>query len=376
MNPLASTVFSAGPKDTLATTDVYNVKNKNVINSIQVISAKLGVDLSGLLNFGKSDFTNILKVGAQGVGIDTDVLTARLLGTSSALSNSFRQMEKSSKSAILETFSDSGKLSLQIGSVVSECKSADFSDISSLGKFVNTYTNSTLYSPNDQDAVSSLLSGVIKQGAALGMNGLYSNLTAGITDNKLLSKITVKSLPALTKAGDLHSLSTIANGILGHSLDFIYPSFADDLAKAFGYKGLADALLPQADYHSLLTILSLTNPNWDVFTRENDYSGSEDYHVETGMSIVKLQQASPDFQKLIIEGIKTEVDGHRRKHYALVQFFRRTVMEDEIHRFFPRVAFPRTVTPLLKSQHKNKSVDPRVLINIGAKVISNLKIDL
>lgn len=373
-NPLANTVFSTGAKDSLATADIYNVKNKNVINSIQTISQKLGIDVSSLLNFGKADFSNILSLATGGVKIDTNALTARLLGTSSSLVNSFRTLESDAKNQILGTLPNNSfdQIAVEIGEVQSICKASDFSNLNSLGTFVNSYTKTSLYNPIDNDAISSLLSGVMKQGAALGINGLYSNLTSGITDNKLLSKIVSKSLPGFVKGGDLHSVSSIADGIFGHSLDFIYPNLANDLAKAYGFKGIMNVLDPRADYHSVLNILFKTNSQWDVFIRENGYSGDEMFSIENCVSIVKIQNASKDFQQLLLSGIKTESEGHRRKMYALTQNYKKTDMVSEIKRCFPMVAISNDKNyPLNTVQKKNKTVDPRVLLNITAKALTN-----
>ena len=192
--------------------------------------------------------------------------------------------------------------------------------------------------------------------------------------NKVLSKVINKSLPTVVKNGDLHSLSGMANSILGKSLDIIYPNFANDLAKAFGYKSVIDVLDPHADYNLILGILNTTNPNWDVFSREDGRVGDVGYHVDNGVSIVKLQNSSTDFRDVIISGIKSEPDHHRRKMYALVQFFRRTSVNDQIMKHFPSVSLMTSTSNnnLTNNQKKNRTVDPRALTNIGIKVLDKI----
>lgn len=367
-NQLASTVFSAGAKDNLATADVYKVDSTTVINSIQSISQKLGTDISGLLGGLKNyNLGKLLSVTKTGLKVDQTAIADRLLGMSSSINASFKSLSADAKNSLLTSVPSIGKIDVQIGDVKSTLDSYNYKQLAGLGKFVNEYTKTTLVSIVDNDATAALVGAVVQQGAALGVNGLLPGLSTTITNNKILARVINKSLPDLVKTSDLHSLSHLADSVFGKSMDFVYPNFASDLAKAFGFKSINDVIDPLADYHTVLSILSKTNANWDVYIHDADPPET------SNVSLLKILGASKDFQQLILSGVRSEPDFDRRHNYALIQNYKKTTVEDDIARFFPQVALPSKNSNNDTSVTKNnRTVDARALAKIGEKLLVSL----
>lgn len=367
-NTLASPVFSAGAKDNLATADVYKVDSTTVINSIQSITQKLGADFTGLFGGLKNyNLGKLLSVTKTGFKLDQAALTDRLLGMSSSINASFKSLSTDAKSSLLANLPQIGKIDVQIGGIKSALNSYNYKEVAALGKFVNEYAKTTVVSIVDSDATAGLISAVVKQGTALGVSGLIPSLSSSIPNNKVLARVINKSLPDLVKSGDLHSISHLADSVFGKSMDFVYPNFASDLAKAFGFKSINDAIDPLADYHMVLSILSKANANWDVYIHDADPPET------SNVSLVKILGASKDFQQLILTGIRSEPDFDRKLNYALIQNYKKTTVEDDIARYFPQVALPSknsiNDTSVTK---KNRTVDARALTRIGEKVLVSL----
>ena len=370
-NPLVSPIFTTGPKDKLAAADIYKVDTKKVITSIQEISNKVGIDINSLLGgAGVDNLGKLVSLKNGSLTVDKDAIAARLISTSKSITSSFRELNKDARERMLSGFEDYGQLGIKLNGVVQYVKDVDYSGLSSVGKFVNDYVKSPIYEVIDDDAVSSLITGVVKEAGALGVNGLLPQLTNGLS-GRVLTKVVNGSFPTLLKNNDLTSMSHIANGLLGKSLDFIYPQFAQDLASAFGYKKITDVFNQNADYLSVLAILSAVNSNWDVHIHKNSFTpGSE----ITGMSIVKLQKSSKAFKDLILQGIKTEGDFNRRKNYALIaQYPNEGTVDDQIARFFPAVGIRMKLSnPYNPPKNKNKTVDPRILAKMGEKLLGSI----
>lgn len=371
-NQLATPVFSAGAKDNLAAADVYKVDSTTVVNSIQSISQKQGGDFTGLFGGLKNyNLGKLLSVTKTGVKVDQGALADRLLGMSSSINASFKSLSSNAKTNLLANVPEVGKIDVQIGGIKSTLNSFNFKELSSLGKFVNEYTKSSVFSIVDNDATAGLISAVVQQGAALGVNGLLPGLAPNITNNKVMARVINKSMPDLVKRSDLNSLSHLADSAFGTSLDFVYPNFASDLAKAYGFKSINDVIDPLADYHSVLTILSKTNNKWDVYVHEGDVG---EYEVlPNNVSLIKILNASKDFQQLISTGIRSENDYHRRHNYGLIQNYKLTTVEADVARYFPQVAMPSKNSNINTSiTKKNRTVDARALAKIGEKVLVKL----
>lgn len=371
-NQLASTVFSAGAKDNLATADVYKVDSTTVINSIQPISQKLGTDISGLLGGLKNySLGKLLSVTKTGLKVDQTAIADRLLGMSTSINASFKSLSADAKNSLLTSVPSIGKIDVQIGDVKSTLDSYNYKQLAGLGKFVNEYAKTTLVSIVDNDATAALIGAVVQQGAALGVSGLLPSLSPTITNNKILARVINRSLPDLVKTSDLHSLSHLADSVFGKSMDFVYPNFASDLAKAYGFKSINDVIDPLADYHSVLTILSKTNNKWDVYVHEGDVGEYE--ILPKNVSLVKILNASKDFQQLISTGIRSENDYHRRHNYGLIQNYKLTTVEADVARYFPQVAMPSKNSNINTSiTKKNRTVDARALAKIGEKLLVSL----
>lgn len=391
MNPLAPTTFSAGPKDTLASIDVYDASGTSVVNSIQDTKTASTFDISTILsNAGKglaTGTTSLLKVSSTGsISLNQSAVLGRINGSIPSAAGAIRNLSTQAQQSVSSSFSDYGNVKVNMGGTTSDVSSVYASDLSGYGDYVNMVnaygtgltpasTDTGTCSIYDVDSHASLISAGVIQGSDYALPNSFTTLTSPTavgSNSALINKVTGACLPILVKNGDLGNLRAMSATSGGQIFDAVLPNYASQLTQ--GYSGTTYGRNGQGgasvqDYTNIISIFTNTNSQWNVFDRLGDTVG------QPTLNLLKLIGGSRDFQTLLAIGVKDLVDGDRGKHQILATMFGQTTVEAEVNRNFPKVVLS---SQLANSQtQKAKTIDPRVVRLIATTanaLIGNIRI--
>lgn len=367
-NPLAPTVFSSGAKDTLATLDVYRATGDSVVNSIQALAKRNNTDISTLLG-GKLSGATLNKLFSQ-VGqqltVDKDALTARLVGASSTLKSAYRELSTSLKDGVVGSFEDLGTMKITLGGIEQTVASQNFSDLTSVGSFLNAYTgNKDLFKAEDVDAMAGVISAMVAEGSELGMDNVFSSLTNNLTDPGLMTRVVKQTVPRVIAAGDFKTLYDMSASSAGPAIGVLYPEFAQLLTGSYQRQQRGAMQNPQQDYDRIIGSLLNVNAQWDKIVRQN----GED--TDFGINLLALLGSSRDFQSLVVAGVMAISDNNDpKKYHILGGAYQKTTVMNELKRFFPMVYLATDRDKQTTAQRK--TVDPRTLNALSSVATSIL----
>lgn len=329
ISKLASGAFTAGPKDDMATADIYSLASsaKSTINSIQAAVGKLETSIFG--NIGAELDGIITNIGGE-IQFDAKALSERIMATSSELKNSFRELTGPiQNSALVATFKDKASdLMCTLDEYKSMASKANITEVRALGNFINTYTNTKIFSNKDNGALGGLLGAVVGKASDLGVTGVFTTLTKTITDNGLVSKIVKTVLPMATKNGDFKLLRELSSSPAGKLINIFSPGFTNTMARTFtqtSYSGRNNL----STFDDMLTAFSNVNDQWDVLQRGNN---------NTAFNLADLLVGSKDFQRLLLTGVSyyaNQPDTKSKREMALAAVYKKTTVYDDIRRYFP-----------------------------------------
>lgn len=381
MNPLASTTFATGPKDTLAAVDVYGADG-GIVNSIQDAKTSSSFDISSILaNAGKggvTSLTSLLAVNQKtgGVSLNLTQVTAKVNQSIPQLGSSVRNLSDSAKSTLTSSYQDFGDMKVNMGGSVfsvPSSKSADLygysdyvNDVNAYGTGLSSETVPGMCSIYDEDSHSSLISAGILQGSNIGLPNAVTTLTtpvAVIGSASLMTKVTQSCLPILAKNGDLGNLAALSGTKGAQVFDAVLPNYANVLTA--GYSGQSNGRNGGAavnDYQSLITIFTNTNSSWNIFDRIGDVVGQS-----PTLNLLKLLGGTSAFQNLLAVGVKNLLTSD--KGHILATMFSKTDVITQLHNDFPKLILEADFN---KTTKRARVIDPRVLSLIGtsAKTIS------
>lgn len=377
---LASGAFSGGPKDELASVDIYKVKSAvssdvKPITSVQELSAaidKYNNDLILDTGIASSFMSKATEPGK--LDFDKDTLTNRILGTSNEFKACVNELNESIKTgALTATLKDKAKYVMcTINETRSLVDAAKIGDVASLGKFVNKYTGTAAFSGKDKGALSGLLSSVVTTSSNLGISGAFTSLANTVNDNGIIGRMTRAVLPIAIQNSDFKLLKEITNGPGGSLINVFSPGFTQKFSKAFTYQGNQAKSLDS--FEDIFGAFKNVNEAWDLLQR-----GDQDNFA---VNLLSIMGGSRDFKNLVMTGVKywaTEqgkADGKRPKvpinpMYALASAFPEVTVGQAIQRDFPRVALlsvynqrlpRRNGTPTgSRNKHNLNFMDPRLV---------------
>lgn len=329
INKLADGAFTAGPKDNVAAADVYKLTSsaKKTINSIQDSVGAL--DTSIFSSFGKDIGDMMSKVG-DSISFDSTAITDRIMETSANIKNGFRELTGSMKdSALVTTFKDKSKeLSCMIGDYKSMAAKANVRDVNALGRFVNEYTGTKIFSSGDKGALAGVLGAVVNKSSELGVTGVFTKLTSTLTDNGLIAKVVKTVAPIALKNGDMKLLRELSSSPAGKLINVFQPGFTNTIARTFSQTNYSKRASFNT-YEDFFTAIGNVNDQWDVLERGNG---------DTAVNIFSLLGGSKDFQKLLLSGVTyfaTQENRPDKPEYALATIYTQTTVYQDIKRFFP-----------------------------------------
>lgn len=341
MPKLAGGTFTSGPKEEVATADVYSMVTgaggDSPITSIQALNIMPDTSLFDKLD--GSSTADFLSKAKEGLKFDTNLLTNRLLGAQDEFKANFGAMTDSmKKGAMLDTFKDQAKYVLTtIKDTRSLVKAAQIGDVKALGNFVNKYTGSKTFSGTDKGAVGGLLGSVVSTASNLGISGVFSTLAATVSDKGIVGRLTRAVMPFALKNSDSRLLKELSSGTAGKLINVISPGFTQQFTKGFQYRGDRSKTLNSFD--DVLSSFVNIDKQWDKLSRGGDGN--------IATNLLSLMGGSRDFQNLISTGVKhwmTEKSAGRPTPvpidpmHALAAVYQEVTVAQAIQRDFPKVA--------------------------------------
>lgn len=349
ISKLATGTMTAGPKDELATADIYKLASsaKSTINSIQDSVGKLETSIFG--NIG-SDIGDLLSNVGGELNFDASALTDRIAATSDSLKRGFRELSDSVKNnSLVATYKDKAKeLACMVDDYKSVAKTVNSRDIASLGRFVNEYTGTKIFSGNDKGALAGVLGSVVNKASELGVTGVFTKLTSTLTDNGLVAKVVKAALPVAMKNGDFKLLRELSSSPAGKLINVFSPGFTNTITRTFSSTNYAGRSSFNS-YEDILTSLSNVDSQWDMLARNGG---------DTALNLVAILGGSKDFQKLILGGISyfaSQNNQRDKKEYALASLYKQTTVYDSIRRDFPRIVMMDLERPRYSSPKQEVS---------------------
>ncbi|BAW19306.1 hypothetical protein [Ralstonia phage RP31] len=357
---LASSTFESGPKDDVATADVYSLMSAvdgaeaSAITSIQQLELGVQDSLFGLkLKAGEAaDFLSKTK---EGLMFDKNVLTERLLGTNSEFRDMYNGLnDKLKQGAMLKTYAQqkAAKLQCTINDTKSMVDSANIKDVRALGSFINKYTKSNIFSGQDSGAISGLLGSVITTASDLGIPGAFKAITDTVNDNGILGRVTRAVLPIALRNSDTKMLRDLSSSTAGKLINVFDPGFTQNFSKAFVYRGDRGHTLNSFEdiFHSFENVDSM----WDSMSRGDPGN--------TAVNLLALVGGSRDFSNLLMTGVKywsaEQAQGRPspvrvQPVHGLASVYREVTVGDAIKRDFPNVALLSQYNDKLPKQGGN-----------------------
>lgn len=364
---VAPSSFSTGPKDEVATADIYSL-GKNISRTITSVKS-LGLDaqskLDGFFN-DSSELANFLEKGKDKIGLEFNesILTQRLLETSSEIKGAFADLTASVKNGAKFNIAKQKVRDIQctINDVKSSVSAAKIRDLRSLGGFINKYTKKSIFSATDTGAMSGLLASVVEKSESLGIKGAYTSLMDTIQDNALLRGITKTLVPIALAKGYPNLLRQISTSPWGSAVNFFVPGATQKLLKDFSLKPSSNIRVI-GSFEDLLITIDGVEGAWSRSARE----GSD----EDVFDIFSIMGGSKDFQRLLYSGVQHfySANNGARAHtpivtpngaklyalYGLAAHYAQTTPAAAAKRYFPIVALTGTYDTSVPRAAVNRS---------------------
>lgn len=302
---LAAGSFACGPNDDVATADIYKLKSAmgggiKPITSIQELNASIP-DATFKLALSGDTAADFLSASNGEPVFDKDLLTARLLGTSSEFKASYSELDAQlKKGALTNTFKDKASaLMCTVNDVKSSVNSANIGSVKALGNFINKYTGKPLFSGQDKGAIAGLLGSVVTTASKLGITGAFTSLATTVNDNGIMGRVTRAVLPVALKNSDTKLLRELSSSNTGKLINVFSPGFTQNFTKAFSYRGDRGGMGGSGSlgtFEDIFHSFEKVDSQWNVLQRGNEGN--------TAVNMLSIVGGSKDFQRLVMTGIK------------------------------------------------------------------------
>lgn len=312
---VTSTLFQGGPKDIVATPDIYNL-NSNQINSGQTVNTTVG-------RFNPQNSSSIIgNLVAGAIGALTSLTglsagsVASLVTTAAALSNPNTLSRLTTSLGVSATSLSSGfqvslntainlnsnnftTLTATVGGVTVGITTGDVSGTLGLLNSVNNMAGTTLVTTTDVGAQVTSLSAMTSSLLALGLNDVVSGLIATQTATTGSGQTVGAAALAqnVQQAIQSSNLATVALCITTLGVGGVLaqvPTAALQLVQYFAIpKGTLSAGYASL-WGQLLTILVELNPNWEYTTYNNVSYPNLLYFTSASADCRKVMATSSD----------------------------------------------------------------------------------
>jgi hypothetical protein len=237
---LATPTFVAGPKDSLATKDVYGIKSSSPINSFSN-PAKTGgtTSLMGMMgSIGIQAAVPLImsKVTGKSIPVQPDVLARASTAVGSSLSTAMRSLPPGVNNTLTKALTVAGPALISISGIKAVVPGTKFPVVNALGGVLNGITNTkNTFQLNDKLSGINSSIGLVSANVKAGIPGTYLPIVNSIVpnDRALANAVATGSLKNINTFSDVTSLRQMANATTGSLLKSVNPSAISDSTKSF-----------------------------------------------------------------------------------------------------------------------------------------------
>lgn len=338
----ASTTWSTGATDELATADVYDtVAGGNPITDVKSFFDGIDFGLADLVRGGKFLAKNIPLITGLARGgmaiFDRTSLTSRILGASTLFNSAFRDIAARNpdlSDGLLKTIKDTGGLYASVNGVIQRVASTSFTDINSVGRLINAYTGKNdLFSLEDMDGQVGMIAGIVNEATRFGIPNSFAGLTSQITNTEIVRRVADRVLPDVVASGDTLSLKAIGETMGARGTLSLNPNVIGDFSGKYVTPYMSTVTDTRAAFRNIFDAYEAVDDSWKMKDR-------------AGTSVVNLNQilsGSKDFISVVSDGAKALGQGNE-KLFALANVVRRVDVEDDLKRRFPATVWKNNST--------------------------------
>ena len=278
-NLLSPSVVRTSGLDKLKVANVYQQNGTSILNGIQDLAKKAGVDISGLAR-GTGALAQVLPViQSSASGFDKAMVIQRMVASSGAVGSVLERLPDGVKDTIVSTYKEYGDVVAKVGEFTRKVIGTDITSLRDMSSIINRYTQKDDYATIfDSDASSTFVSGVVREASSQGMPNTYQEMIEPIEDPGTKIKISVTSIDTAVDYSDIEMLASI-HTVLGPGM--VYQAspgvVANFIAKYQHPQGLtSDQYATQ--YRRVIEVFTLVDPTWNLFKRLGAKEGETVYN--------------------------------------------------------------------------------------------------
>jgi hypothetical protein len=303
---LAKTTFMAGPEDALAAADAYKANDiksaaiETVDYSLSLPDSPVGLKIKPL---------NISGIGLKVPSYDqTDILKA--VASDVSIKNCFTNMADSAKGLMSIPGKMLGKVEAVVNGVVTKIKSLGdaaknfdlkgaldkIGNLKAIGCSANALSNGNFsLSVVDKGGLTGLISGLTKQGSALGINNVFSSISNVVTDKDVLLGACRDILPTAVK--DIGLLKDLSSTGVCSSIKSMMPSISGNSISNFRINPGSSSFQLPSMYNDLKYTLNRVDSTWNSAVRDGT-------SVLSGVNTVSKD--ATDFHKVLSSSVMAD----------------------------------------------------------------------
>jgi len=335
---LAAPTFKTGPNDQLATLDVYNKNNAQIVNKIQ--------DIAGIFN---SDSTNIMRAGAiisknfpvitnkvgDLISVNKENLVARISAISRTVSSKVSELGDSFTSGIKDVplFNE---VYTAVGNVYSKVTDVDLGALKPIVSTIQDLAgDANVMQLVDRDSEAALYIGIISEASRNGIPDSYSGVVS-LLDNPTVRNTVIRNvLPYAIDTSDVRMLASILDSdtssmALLSSLDLIR-SFSQKYKSGYGYG-------ENEEYLSFESLYASYNKINDIWNKKTVIENGEE---KTILDLSKIMDSSNDFKMSLLNYFKIKEDDPDVM-LSFINAFSKTTVEEELKKMLPMLVLHDT----------------------------------
>lgn len=372
MAGLAKSIFSRTPDESTVVEDVYKKTNSEVVNSFQDIS-KTGLELGKQFGFLSSASSgNLLKLASDGMlSLNTESLTDKISGAfsdeyskakslvSDVLSGKASAIDtiKSTTNSVTGLLRKASDVYYTVNGVVSTVKNGNVSDLRGIVNTINQVTNRTSIALSANGALGGIMTSLIGEAGALGIQDAFGIVAAGVKDStnitnqgQLIYQMATGSLPGAIARGDLRSVASIVDHLGTGAASMLNPTAVKQLARSDKSQYSPSEIRgSNGQFYEYQGAYQRIDPNWNKSSWTPLGSSSKI------RDLTNLMGASSQVKNIFTTGSLMSNNAGDKLYAALKIFDKPKSVDDEIARRYPH-------SPASKSSGMDvRDADPRLL---------------
>jgi len=356
-------LWVGGADDKLATKDVYNGPEKDVIsnalpkpttfdslknnfsNGLKTLSAAVKSAASTIRSVRNTVKTvtgavSAIKGVASAITSGNGNIMERALGANKALGNALNAVGVTLEPSTLETLGEVATMTAKVGTVYRSVSTTNFKNVNAVGNLLKTYTgDNEVFKLADLGADTAKACAVINACVKNGVPNSIPSVLNLLGPNSPINQVVGGTLPTVISAGDIEALNDLNKALNNDELRKICPNVIEDISKYYNKPFFSDSIDRNSRYSSTLSTFSSVNQNWCRST----VGGSDTIDIST------LLRSSPDFKELIkygsmnlmAEDVKRFTDDDRL--LGFITMFQPTTVLAELRKQFPMTVINNNV---------------------------------